>query len=618
MTADVTSAAREDLRKLHRASEPDVLKPLIERARLGAGERRGVEGHALGLLADLRAAQGSGWVNQFLQEYRLNSSEGVALLSLAEAFLRVPDPETADALIADKLGDANWRAHAGKSNSALVNSATWGLVMGRALVGETEKAGALRRLVSRAGEPFVRQAVGAAMKMMGEVFVMGRTIDEAIRRMTKPDNKGFTASFDMLGEAARTWPDAENYGHSYLDAIEAVGKAKEAGHSVSIKLSALHPRYEVAQWRHCIPELIDILVPLARRAAALDIGFTIDAEESERLVMSLEIIEALARHPDLQGWDGLGMAIQAYGKRARRTVQWAENMAAATNRRLAVRLVKGAYWDSEIKKTQEQGLDDYPLFTRKAATDVSYLACARDMLAAPHIYPAFATHNALTVATVLEWAGDSRDFEFQRLHGMGEGLYERLVRDEGYHCRIYAPVGGHRDLLAYLVRRLLENGANSSFVHQLADERLTDAEILADPVEKVAAVGGARHPSIPAADRSVPARTRQQQGRSTCTTARRWTAWRRRLPGSHFRQRSPMAMRIAPSEVPTRAFGGLVGHAGGAARRLPRSPCRSAGGEPHRTDGDLRPRGAEDHSGRIGRSAGGGGFLPLLRRAGAG
>ncbi|RHW17862.1 bifunctional proline dehydrogenase/L-glutamate gamma-semialdehyde dehydrogenase PutA [Sphingomonas gilva] len=497
MTADVTSSAREGLRKLHRAAEPEVLKSLIAHARLDAAERRGVEGHALGLLADLRAAQGSGWVNQFLQEYRLNSSEGVALLSLAEAFLRVPDPDTADALIADKLGDANWRAHAGKSNSALVNSATWGLVMGRALVGETQKAGALRRLISRAGEPFVRQAVGAAMKMMGEVFVMGRTIDEAIRRMGKGENKGFTASFDMLGEAARTWPDAENYGHAYLDAIEAVGKVKDAGHSVSIKLSALHPRYEVAQWRRCIPELIDILLPLARRAAALDIGFTIDAEESERLVMSLEIIEALARHPDLQDWDGLGMAVQAYGKRARRTVEWAEEMAAATSRRLAVRLVKGAYWDSEIKKTQEQGLADYPLFTRKAATDVSYLACAKDMLAAPHIYPAFATHNALTVATVLEWAGDSRDFEFQRLHGMGEGLYERLVREEGYHCRIYAPVGGHRDLLAYLVRRLLENGANSSFVHQLADERLTDAEILADPVEKIVAVGGARHPSIP-------------------------------------------------------------------------------------------------------------------------
>ena len=492
MTADATSSARASMAKLYRAPEPEVLKPLLDRAALSPDSRGRVLGHASGLLADLRAAQTKGWVNQFLQEYRLNSSEGVALLSLAEAFLRVPDPETADLLIADKLGDADWRAHTGESNSSLVNIATWGLVVGRALVGEGE-GGPLRRLISRAGEPFVRQAVGAAMRMMGEIFVMGRTIAEAMDRMKKPENRGFTASFDMLGEAARTVEDAARYFNAYTDAIDAVGRDPAAGHSISVKLSALHPRYEVTQYDRCVPELTAMLEALAVQAAGKGIALTVDAEESERLEMSLNIIGTVAALPSLKGWDGFGMAVQSYGKRARLVVDWANNL----DRLMNVRLVKGAYWDSEIKRTQVEGLSDYPLFTRKAATDVSYLAVARDMLAAKNIRPAFASHNALTVATLLEWAGTNRDFEFQRLHGMGEGLYERLVRDEGYHCRIYAPVGGHRDLLAYLVRRLLENGANSSFVHQLADERLTEAEILADPVEKIAAVGGARHPSIP-------------------------------------------------------------------------------------------------------------------------
>ncbi|MDH7973562.1 bifunctional proline dehydrogenase/L-glutamate gamma-semialdehyde dehydrogenase PutA [Sphingomonas sp. AR_OL41] len=491
MTADIAANARASMKSLYRASEPDVLKPLLDRAALTPESRRRVLDHALGLLADLRAAQGKGWVNQFLQEYRLNSSEGVALLSLAEAFLRVPDPATADMLIADKIGDADWRSHTGKSNSLLVNSATWGLVVGRVLVGE--EGGALRRLISRAGEPFVRQAVGAAMRMMGEIFVMGRTIDEASKRMRRPEHKGFTASFDMLGEAARTTADAERYFKAYVDAVDAVGEDPAAGHSISVKLSALHPRYEVAQWRHCVPALTEMLEALAVQAANKGIALTVDAEESERLEMSLDIIGAVAALPSLKGWDGFGMAVQAYGKRARPVVAWAD----ALDRVMNVRLVKGAYWDSEIKRTQVEGLGDYPLFTRKAATDVSYLAVARDMLDAKNIRPAFASHNALTVATILEWAGNARDFEFQRLHGMGDGLYERLVREQGYHCRIYAPVGGHRDLLAYLVRRLLENGANSSFVHQLADERLSETEILADPVARIVAVGGTRHPGIP-------------------------------------------------------------------------------------------------------------------------
>jgi RHH-type proline utilization regulon transcriptional repressor/proline dehydrogenase/delta 1-pyrroline-5-carboxylate dehydrogenase len=495
--ADATASARIEIRRLLRAPEPDVLAPLLKAAELDADSHSRIEDRALAMLADLREAQSRGWVNQFLQEYRLNTQEGVALLSLAEAFLRVPDPETADSLIADKLGEGDWRAHKGKSNSTLVNSATWGLVIGRALTGECVQASALKKLISRAGEPFVRQGVGAAMRMMGEIFVMGRNIGEAIERMRKRENAGFTASFDMLGEAARTFPDAERYYQAYEDAIRAVGRVPAEGHSISVKLSALHPRYEVAQYDRCVPALIEKVEALAALAAGLGIPFTIDAEETERLEMSLDIIETIAGLPALKDWDGLGMAIQAYGKRARPIVAWADALGAKTKRRIAARLVKGAYWDTEIKRTQEQGLSEYPLFTRKAATDVSYLACARDMLAARNVYPAFATHNALTVSTLLEYAGDSRDFEFQRLHGMGEGLYENLVREQGYHTRIYAPVGGHRDLLAYLVRRLLENGANSSFVHQLADENLTDADLIADPVAKIAAVGGTRHPSIP-------------------------------------------------------------------------------------------------------------------------
>lgn len=493
--ANPVDSARAAIRPMFRASEPETLAPLVAAAQLAPTERDGVVTRARGLLGELRAAQTDGWVNQFLQEYRLGTEEGTALLSLAEAFLRVPDSDTADLLIADKLGDANWRAHSGKSASLLVNSATWGLVLGKAMVGDDGR-GVLRKLVSRAGEPFVRQAVGAAMRLMGQVFVMGRTIDEAIKRMDTPENNGFTASFDMLGEAARTKADAERYFEAYQGAIAAVGANPARGHSVSVKLSALHSRYETAKAASCVPELSAMLVDLARQAAAAGVQLTVDAEEAARLKMSLDIIEAAARDPQLKGWDGLGMAVQAYSKRARPVLAWADALGKDTGRTMQVRLVKGAYWDSEIKWAQERGLSDYPLFTRKPSTDVSYLACAKDMLRAANIRPAFATHNALTVGTILEWAGQTRDFEFQRLHGMGQGLFERLVQDEGYHCRIYAPVGGHRDLLAYLVRRLLENGANSSFVHQLADEEVSEEELLADPVEKVMEVGGTRHPAI--------------------------------------------------------------------------------------------------------------------------
>ncbi|WP_448580148.1 bifunctional proline dehydrogenase/L-glutamate gamma-semialdehyde dehydrogenase PutA [Thermaurantiacus sp.] len=494
--AGVRSGALDQMARLHRAPEPEVLAPLLPLAETDAATRARILARASGLLADLRAGDMEGWVNQFLQQYRLNTEEGRALLTLAEAFLRVPDPETADALIRDKIGTADWEARAGHADSALVSSATWGLIVSRALV--SGEGGALKRLIARAGEPFVRKAVGAAIRMMADIFVMGRTIAEALDRADTRGFRPFVASFDMLGEAARTMADADRYFAAYADAVAAVGRrGNSRGHSVSVKLSALWPRYETAQAATAVPALAGRLIELARAAAAANVPLTVDAEEQERLILSLEIVEKVAADPALAGWDGLGLAIQAYGKRARALVDWAADLARAHRRRLTVRLVKGAYWDTEIKRAQEAGLADYPVFTRKANTDVSYLACARALLEAPGLHPAFASHNALTVATIAEWAGPRRDFEFQRLHGMGEGLYERMIAEEGYSCRLYAPVGGHRDLLAYLVRRLLENGANSSFVHQLADTSVSEAELLADPVALVRAAGLSPNPQIP-------------------------------------------------------------------------------------------------------------------------
>ncbi len=490
---------RGELRDLHRKAEPDVLAPLVARAKLGADDRAAILARAQRLLVDLREGQSKGWINQFLQEYRLGTEEGTALLSLAEAFLRVPDAYTSDRLISDKMGGADWGAHAGASANKLVNGATWGLVLGKAVVGASPGANVLRRLVARSGEPFVRRAVTQAMKLMGEVFVMGRNIEEAIGRMNKRDNRGFVASFDMLGEAARTMDDAYRYFESYRNAADVAGRIGE-GHSISVKLSALHPRYEPARAGICIPVVSEMVLDLALRCRESGVGLTVDAEESERLMISLDIIRDVARHPSLRGWDGFGMAIQAYSKRGLAVVKWADALGAETGNRLHARLVKGAYWDTEIKHTQEMGLSDFPLFTRKIATDVSYLACARLMLECRNLVPAFATHNALTIATLLHWTSQAQlprsGFEFQRLHGMGEGLYERMVREEGYRVRTYAPVGGHADLLAYLVRRLLENGANTSFVNQFTSKDVNEEELLADPVAKVEAVGGTRHPGI--------------------------------------------------------------------------------------------------------------------------
>jgi len=496
------SAARRRLPGLYRRAEPEVLADLVDRARLGDDARRRVLATAGMLLDELRDPRHGGWIDRFLQQYPLNTDEGVALLALAEAYLRVPDARTADALIRDKLADGDWAAHRGASESFLVNRVSSGLAMARALIDGGEHAAALRRMAARLGEPAIRTGVGIAMKIMGEQFVLGRDIGEALKRARSGDHAAFRYSFDMLGEGARTQADADRYLEAYRAAIRAVGAAARSGRdlpardSVSVKLSALHSRYEVLQAGRAVPELSAHVAELAKLARAQGIGLTIDAEESERLEMSLDIIESVAADPALAGWDGLGMAVQAYQRRAAAVIDWADALGAATARRLTVRLVKGAYWDTEIKRAQERGLADFPVFTRKPATDVSYLACARAMLAARHLYPAFATHNALTVATLLEWTGDARDFEFQRLHGMGVGLYERLMAERGVAVRVYAPVGGHRDLLAYLVRRLLENGANTSFVHQIADRRISNDELLADPVTQSEAVGLTANPGI--------------------------------------------------------------------------------------------------------------------------
>ena len=503
----LTDPARDAVAALHGVSEADALLALLPAAQSPPAERERILARAGSLVEALRAqARRGGGIEHFLQEYQLSTPEGVTMLCLAEAFLRIPDPITADALIRDKLGAGDWAAHVGQSPSTLVNASSRMLAFTRRLLEEDRSenrwGGLLHSLALRGGEPLVRGAVGTAMRVMGDQFVTGRSIEEALKRAGTDARAGFRHSFDMLGEGARTAADAVRYMDSYRAAIAAIGRAGtgtdvSARNSISIKLSALHPRYEVSQAGRCMPALTDALLELATRARDANIGLTVDAEEADRLELSLDIIARVASASALSGWNGLGLAVQAYGTRARAVVGWAAALGERHRRRLMVRLVKGAYWDTEIKRAQERGLDRYPVFTRKAATDVSYLACAQAMLDAPFIYPAFATHNALTAATIMERAGPRRDWEFQRLHGMGEGLYERLIADDGVQCRIYAPVGAHRDLLAYLVRRLLENGANSSFVNQVADADASMDTLLADPAALVRAAGLTPHPRIP-------------------------------------------------------------------------------------------------------------------------
>ncbi|MCO5163806.1 MAG: bifunctional proline dehydrogenase/L-glutamate gamma-semialdehyde dehydrogenase PutA [Mesorhizobium sp.] len=499
------ASLRDDLRKAYLADEDAVLRGLVASAELDEGQRAAISARAVELVDAVRSSSDPKLMEVFLSEYGLSTKEGVALMCLAEALLRVPDAETMDDLIQDKIAPHDWSAHSGESSSIFVNASTWALALtGRVLdEGEGGIERTLRGMVRRLGEPVIRTAVSAAMREMGEQFVLGRTIEEAVRRGKPYSRKGYLYSFDMLGEAARTEADALRYLRAYADAISSLNSGASSTNirynsGISVKLSALHPRYEQSQRETMLPVMADRLRSLCHAARHARMGLNIDAEEADRLDLSLDVIERVLADPELTDWDGFGVVVQAYGKRAHHVIDWLYALSKRLDRRIMVRLVKGAYWDSEIKRAQTLGLAGYPVFTRKANTDVSYIACAKKLLGmTDRIYPQFATHNAHTVAAILAMAPDRSAFEFQRLHGMGEALHEAVRASEGTRCRIYAPVGSHSDLLAYLVRRLLENGANSSFVHQIVDEEVSPEIIARDPFDVVENQGSAHNPLIP-------------------------------------------------------------------------------------------------------------------------
>ncbi|MEO1303740.1 MAG: bifunctional proline dehydrogenase/L-glutamate gamma-semialdehyde dehydrogenase PutA [Pseudomonadota bacterium] len=496
---DETALAR--INSFYRKDQDEILSDLIRDADISRDVRHRIHERAVGLIRHMREDGKPGLMDMFLAEYGLSTNEGIALMCLAEALLRVPDPGTIDALIEDKIAPYEWDEHLGKSQSALVNASTAALMLtGRVLDDDNSASvmGLLNRTVKRLGEPVVRVAVRHAMKEMGDQFVLGQTIKDAIRRGEAERKKGYLYSYDMLGEAALTADDTEAYFQAYAEAIDAIG-AQSIGSNiqnspgVSVKLSALHPRFEFAKQTRLEQELVPRVTKLARAAKALGLGFNVDAEEADRLEPTLRVFEALLADPDLAAWEGLGLVIQAYGRRAAAVIDWLYATARRYDRKVMVRLVKGAYWDTEIKRAQIDGVADFPVFTRRVATDIAYTCCAKKLLGmTDRIYPQFATHNAQTAATILELCDDPNLFEFQRLHGMGETLHNHLLEDAGARCRIYAPVGPHKDLLAYLVRRLLENGANSSFVNQVVDHRLPASQLARDPFEKYLARPGSR------------------------------------------------------------------------------------------------------------------------------
>jgi RHH-type proline utilization regulon transcriptional repressor/proline dehydrogenase/delta 1-pyrroline-5-carboxylate dehydrogenase len=498
------------LNDLYLADEEALVRELAQAADPGDSARENIQDTAAQLVRAVRRHKAKeGGIDAFLQQYDLSSDEGVLLMCIAEALLRIPDSDTADRLIADKVTSAQWKDHVGVSDSLFVNASTWGLMLTGQLLSIDEgairnPAQALGKLASRAGEPVVRTAMRQAMRIMGHQFVMGRTIDEALARSTKQDNRAFRYSFDMLGEAALTGADAQRYFEAYRSAIERIGAAGAASDifsaaSISVKLSALHPRYSFDQHDRVMSELVPRVAELATHAKEAGIALTVDAEEADRLEISLQVFERVYRDAALRDYEGFGLALQTYQRRARSAVDFLTGIADDVGRRIPVRLVKGAYWDTEIKRAQEQGLASFPVFTRKAHTDVSYLACARQALAAgAALYPQFATHNAHTLASILHYAGSRRDYEFQRLHGMGEELYAEIIDSDKFDrpCRVYAPVGSHEDLLPYLVRRLLENGANTSFVNRIVDESVDVEDIVADPIALSADGGFSPHPAI--------------------------------------------------------------------------------------------------------------------------
>jgi RHH-type transcriptional regulator, proline utilization regulon repressor / proline dehydrogenase / delta 1-pyrroline-5-carboxylate dehydrogenase len=511
-TLDRPDAIARAINPRYLVEEQSLVRELADKARLSDSAGRTVAARALALVQAVRATRGTGGaLDAFLREYSLASREGVILMCLAEALLRIPDGETADRLIADKIPSGAWDEHLGDSDSLLVNASTWGLMLtGRVVALDRKDVGEARswygRLVAKLGEPVARAALKQAMRILGHQFVMGRDIGEALSRAAGKEERDYRYSFDMLGEAALTRDDAQRYREKYSAAIKAVGAAvatKEsitARHSISIKLSALHPRYEFGQTARVMAELYPVVEELVRESRDAGIGVTLDAEEADRLELSLLLVDKLLASDTTRGYAGFGLAVQAYQKRAYGTLEWLIRRLHETERRITVRLVKGAYWDSEIKRAQERGLAGYPVFTRKPNTDVSYLACARLLEGAgDRIYPQFATHNAHTIAHVAELFGDAGRFEFQRLHGMGAELYDSVVRGPwGRHaCRVYAPVGAHEDLLPYLVRRLLENGANTSFVNRIVDASLPAEEVVADPIAEVDSLERVAHPRIP-------------------------------------------------------------------------------------------------------------------------
>ncbi len=510
------SDVRAAMRAATLEDEVPAVRRMVEAAALTRADRDAISACAADLVRTVRAGGSASIMQGFLAEYGLSSREGVALMCLAEALLRVPDTETIDALIEDKIAASDWAAHLGQSSSPLVNASTWALLLTGKVLGDAEEglAGALHGAVRRLGEPVIRAAVAQAMRELGHQFVLGRDMGEAMARAAELEAQGYGFSYDMLGEAARTEADARRYHLAYSDSITALadvgrGAPIRERPGISVKLSALHPRYEFAQRARVMTELVARIRALTLLAKSAGIGLNVDAEEADRLDLSLDVIEAVLVDPALAGWDGFGVVVQAYGKRAAHVIDWVYALAGAHRRRMMVRLVKGAYWDTEIKRAQVQGLAGFPVFTRKASTDVAYLACARRLLGmTDRLYPQFATHNAHTVAAVLHMAGGGTDFEFQRLHGMGEALHAAVREAHGLRCRIYAPVGAHHDLLAYLVRRLLENGANSSFVNQIVDECVTAEEIARDPVAAVEECGVAvANPAIAAPpDLFLPAR----------------------------------------------------------------------------------------------------------------
>ena len=490
------------------ADEATLVRQLVDQAALDDAARARIVGSGADLVRRIRGSAKPGLMEVFLAEYGLSTDEGIALMCLAEALLRVPDAETMDALIEDKIAPSDWGRHLGKSASSLVNASTWALMLTGKVLDEREPGvvGHLKAAVKRLGEPVIRSAVSRAMKEMGRQFVLGETIEAAMKRAEELEAKGYTYSYDMLGEAARTEGDARRYHLSYSKAITAIAAACTKGDirsnpGISIKLSALHPRYEVAKRERVMVELVPRVKALAGLAKAAGMGLNIDAEEADRLELSLEVIEAVLSDQALHGWDGFGVVVQAYGRRAGATLDWLHALATRLDRKIMVRLVKGAYWDAEVKRAQVMGLESFPVFTRKQSTDVSYIANARKLLGmTDRIYPQFAGHNAHTVAAILDMADTAgvgaRDYEFQRLHGMGERLHDLVLTDRKTRCRIYAPVGAHRDLLAYLVRRLLENGANSSFVNQIVDEEIAPERVAACPLTFIESVASIPNPAI--------------------------------------------------------------------------------------------------------------------------